>query len=49
MIALGVLLVWGALFGAAKYFFGWRDVDPPACHESWSKQQQAELLAMDKE
>ncbi len=49
VITLGVLLVWGALFGAAKYFFGWRDVDPPAYHESWSKQQQAELLAMDKE
>lgn len=49
MIVLGILLVAGALLGAAKYFFGWRDVDPPAYHESWSKQQQAELLAMDKE
>ena len=48
-IVLGILLVAGALLGVAKYFFGWRDVEPPACHESWNEQQQADLLALDEE
>ena len=48
-ICVGLLLVYGALSGINAYIFGWRKSEPPACHESWSEQQQADLLAMDRE
>lgn len=44
VLTLFVMLV--AVWG---YLFGWKKVPPPACHESWSAEQRAELLAMDEE
>lgn len=46
------VFIWGlfALLVAARgYVFGWTWTSPPECHESWSSEQRADMLAMDEE
>ncbi len=37
------------LVAARAYAFGWTWSSPPECHESWSAERRADLLAMDEE
>ncbi len=50
-ISLGILLLLlvGGWYGFCYWVNSWRNTEPPACHESWSEQQAADLQEIDNE